>query len=94
MRPTWSRTGAWLAWSSLIACAAAAAEPPPAATQGPPPTGMARPTAPAKQDRPPDEALIEFLGDDDVPDAKWWAFMKRDSKPAQQTAPAAKDLTP
>ncbi|HVC01151.1 MAG TPA: hypothetical protein VND80_03005 [Steroidobacteraceae bacterium] len=73
--------------SAAVAFAAVAAnpapQPQPQAQQSPP-----QPPPPA-QWRPAgtDEGLIEFLGDDDIPDQKWWQFMKRKAPiaPAQQS---------
>jgi hypothetical protein len=47
-----------------------------------------QPPAPAPADPPPDESFIEFLGADDVGDARWWEFLKNAEPRADQPAPA------
>ncbi len=52
----------------LIALAATAGAP----AADPPPPAQA---APAATTPPPDESLFEFLGSDDVPQARWWDYL-------------------
>ncbi len=62
----------WLVGLLAASLSAGAASPPPPPQRAPPRTAQ---TPAAEQT--PDDALIEFLGDNDVPDQKWWEFMKR-----------------
>jgi hypothetical protein len=84
----------WLFVSAAVSLSAVAAAPPASAPAGPadsPParSADAHPAAPA-----PDDALIEFLGDDDVPDARWWDFMKRKPPDPPAARPAREDSQP
>lgn len=71
----------WLVGLVAVSLAAGAASPPPSPPR-PPRTAETPAAEPA-----PDDALIEFLGDNDVPNQKWWEFMKR-AGPQQAPAPA------
>jgi hypothetical protein len=44
-----------------------------------PPADTARAAPGAGKPEPPDESLLEFLGQDDVDDAKWWEFFRHTS---------------
>ena len=61
----------------LMLSAVGSAAPPPgeAAATGVPP---ARPAAP-----PADESLFEFLGADDVGDARWWEYLRKSAPQAK-----------
>ena len=50
----------------------------------------ARADAPAKAP-PPEDSFLEFLGQDDVEDAKWWEFFKRS---AQRDRDGREDAAP
>ena len=65
----------------LMLSAVGSAAPPPgeAAATGVPP---ARPAAP-----PADESLFEFLGADDVGDARWWDYLRKSAPPAKAPPP-------
>jgi hypothetical protein len=54
-----------------VAAAAGAGQPPP-----PPPTGAQ-----------PEDSFIEFLGADDVGDARWWEFLKHAEPQAEDPPP-------
>ncbi|MDE2349185.1 MAG: hypothetical protein KGL92_11845 [Gammaproteobacteria bacterium] len=65
----------WLAGWVLASLSAGAAVPPPPSPVTPP--ASPRPAEAQPPEPLPDSAFIEFLGDNDVPDQKWWEFMKR-----------------
>ena len=46
---------------------------------------------PPPPDPPPDESFIEFLGADDVGDARWWEFLKNAEPRGDQPAPPPQD---
>ncbi len=76
----------WSAGLVLAALSAGAAVPAP-----PPPPAAPRSAEASTADPVPDSALIEFLGDKDVPDQKWWEFMKRSSQQTQAPVPPRQD---
>jgi len=54
-----------------------------------PPSGQAAPPAapPSRQAvPPPEDSLFEFLGSDDVGDARWWDYLRK-SGPRPQAPP-------
>ena len=65
----------------LTVLSASAVADPPAAPQPAPPANP-----------PPDESFIEFLGADDVGDARWWEFLKNaEPRPDPASAPPPQD---
>ncbi|MDP9084982.1 MAG: hypothetical protein M3N50_14650 [Pseudomonadota bacterium] len=77
---------------SMAVCAAAFAGSLQAQPAAPPAPKPPDPPAPSSLDGP-DDALLEFLGADDVGDAVWWEFFKKaplrgDSSPAAPTQDA------
>ena len=65
---------------SLVMSGTGVAAPPPA--QVPPPAAPpARSAVP-----PPDDSLFEFLGSDDVGDARWWDYLRK-TAPVTQAPP-------
>ncbi|NNM61331.1 MAG: hypothetical protein HKM03_04120 [Steroidobacteraceae bacterium] len=76
----------WLLISAAVSVAAVAAG-----------TGTPRTTPPrsaSAQRAAPADALLEFLGQDDIPDQKWWEFMKRKAPDARSRQPARQDSKP
>lgn len=72
----------WLLISAAVSVAAVAA-------------GTGRPqTTPPRPAAAPADALLEFLGQDDIPDQKWWEFMKRKVPDARPRRPARQDSKP
>jgi hypothetical protein len=56
----------------------------PAAAQTPPPAAPpAKPAVP-----PPDDSLFEFLGSDDVGDARWWEYLRKSGQVPPAPPPA------
>src|SRR5487761_2303341 len=68
----------WLLLTAAVSVSAAAGAPP--ASSG------ATAAAPRPRAAIPDDALIEFLGADDIPDAHWWDYFSR--REARTAAPA------
>jgi hypothetical protein len=65
-----------------------------AASAGPP-ADPARTAQGAGKAEPPDESLLEFLGQDDVDDAKWWEFFRHTSaheRDADDDPPPSEDV--
>jgi hypothetical protein len=60
-----------------------------AAFAAPPPDSSAQPPAdPPAADAPPDDSLLEFLGSDDVGDARWWDYLMKTAPRAQPPPPS------
>jgi hypothetical protein len=76
--------------SVALSAAAHAAPPPPGSpAQAPPPAQSLKPPAvPA-----PDDSLFEFLGSDDVGDARWWDYLMK-TAPRTQVPPRAQAPPP
>ncbi len=68
---------------ATLACAGAHAQPA-AQPQKPAPVAAGQPPKPGDV---PDSEFIEFLGSDDVGDAAWWEFLKR--QPPRGNSPPA-----
>lgn len=62
---------------------AAIAAPPPAAS----PPAASAPAASAPAASPPDDSFFEFLGSDDVGDARWWDYLMKAEPRAEEPAP-------
>lgn len=84
------RRGRWLLLAAMLCAACVRAQNPQPPPAPPPRTEPAPPPAdkpPAKQEGDPDDALLEFLGSDDVGDAAWWEFLKKSHPKDTNTAP-------
>lgn len=86
MRATWLLP---VIAASLLAGLARAEHPPPAPHGSAAPRGGTTPVT-----APPDDAFLEFLGQDDVEDAKWWEWFRQHraaAREAEDDPPAAED---
>ena len=47
--------------------------------------------APPPAASPPDDSFFEFLGSDDVGDARWWDYLMKAEPRAEEPAPPAQE---